>query len=247
MTLSYLYSKFFKIVVQGKSIRNSRIDKTAKIYSGTEFYDSSIGRHSYIGYSSEIHSCDIGAFCSIANGLIVGGAKHPLDWVSTSPVFYDVGGGTGRHLGKHTIDPLKRTSIGNDVWIGSRVIIMQGINIGTGAVVGAGSVVTKDVPPYAIVAGCPAKIIRYRFDETIIQQLLDTHWWDLDDDELKQFSEYLNHPESFVKMVKSKDKSDFTNSDSCSNVGGVISWISGDYNGVLCTSQPLPLYRRAAA
>lgn len=99
MTLSYLYSKFFKIVLQGKSIRNSSIDKTAKIYSGTEFYDSSIGRHSYIGYNSEIHSCDIGAFCSIANGLIVGGAKHPLDWVSTSPVFYDVGGGTGSHLG----------------------------------------------------------------------------------------------------------------------------------------------------
>ena len=204
MTLSYLYSKFFKIILQGKSIRNSRIDKTAKIYSVTEFYDSSIGRHSYIGYNSEIHSCDIGAFCSIANGLIVGGAKHPLDWVSTSPVFYDVGGGTGRHLGNHKIEPLKRTSIGNDVWIGSRVIIMQGLRIGTGAVIGAGSVVTKDVPPYAIVAGCPARIIKYRFDEDTIRQLLESRWWEWSDKELTEYSIHINQPNLFVNMLNMK-------------------------------------------
>ena len=204
MTLSYLYSKFFKIVLQGKSIRNSRIDKTAKIYSGTEFYDSSIGRHSYIGYNSEIHSCDIGSFCSIANGLIVGGAKHPLDWVSTSPVFYDVGGGTGNHLGNQEIESLKRTSIGNDVWIGSRVIIMQGLKIGTGAVIGAGSVVTKDVPPYAIVAGCPAKIIKYRFDDDTIRLLLDSRWWELSDEELKEYSIHINQPNLFINMLRMK-------------------------------------------
>ena len=204
MTLSYLYSKFFKIVLQGKSIRNSRIDKTAKIYSGTEFYDSSIGRHSYIGYNSEIHSCDIGSFCSIANGLIVGGAKHPLDWVSTSPVFYDVGGGTGNHLGNQEIESLKRTSIGNDVWIGSRVIIMQGLKIGTGAVIGAGSVVTKDVPPYAIVAGCPAKIIKYRFDDDTIRLLLDSRWWELSDEEVKEYSIHINQPNLFINMLRMK-------------------------------------------
>lgn len=204
MTLGYLYSKFCKIVLQGKSIRNSRIDKTAKIYSGTEFYDSSIGRHSYIGYNSEIHSCDVGSFCSIANGLIVGGAKHPLDWVSTSPVFYDVGGGTGRHLGNHKIEPLKRTSIGNDVWIGSRVIIMQGLNVGTGAVIGAGSVVTKDVPPYAIVAGCPARIIKYRFDEDTIRLLLESRWWELSDKELTEYSIHINKPNLFVNMLNIK-------------------------------------------
>lgn len=204
MTLSYLYSKFFKIVLQGKSIRNSRIDKTAKIYSGTEFYDSSIGRHSYIGYNSEIHSCDIGAFCSIANGLIVGGAKHPLDWVSTSPVFYEVGGGTGSHLGNQEIEPLKRTSIGDDVWIGSRVIIMQGLKIGTGAVIGAGSVVTKDVPPFAIVAGCPARILKYRFDDDTIRLLLDSRWWELSDEELTEYSIHINQPNLFINMLRMK-------------------------------------------
>lgn len=120
MTLSYLYSKFFKIILQGRSVLNSKIDKASKIYSGTEFYNSSTGRHSYIGYNSEVHSWDIGAFCSIANQLIVGGAKHPVKWVSTSPVFCNVSGGTGRHIGNQEIDPMKRTTIGNDVWIGYR-------------------------------------------------------------------------------------------------------------------------------
>ena len=160
MTLGYLYSKFFKIVLRGKSVLNSQIDKTAKIYSGTEFYDSSIGRHSYVGYDSEVHSCDIGSFCSIANGFVVGGAKHPLDWVSTSPIFYNVRGGSGSHLGNLEIEPLKRSTIGHDVWIGNRVTVMQGVNVGIGAVIGAGSVVIEEVPPNCTVVGVPGRIVR---------------------------------------------------------------------------------------
>lgn len=198
MYLEYLYSKFFKKILRGKCIINSKIDKTAKIYSGTEFYNSSLGRHSYVGYDCVVHSCDIGSFCSIANGFIIGGAKHPLNWVSTSPVFYNVKGGTGFHLGNLEIEPFKRSSIGHDVWIGNRVIIMQGINVGIGAVVGAGSVVTKDVPPYAVVAGCPAKVIKYRFDEQTIKSLLKSEWWKLNDDELKNKSNLINKPHDFL-------------------------------------------------
>lgn len=206
MTLGYLYSKFFKIILQGRSVRNSKIDKTAKIYSGTEFYDSTIGRHSYVGYNSEIHSCDIGSFCSIANQLIVGGAKHPLDWVSTSPVFYNVGGGTGRHLGHQDVEPLKRTIIGNDVWIGSRVTIMQGLKIGTGAVIGAGAVVTKDVPPYAVVVGVPASIVKYRFNDDVIKELLESEWWKLSDEELRNFTTEISNPQQFLKVMKNNLK-----------------------------------------
>lgn len=200
--LAYLYSKFFKKILRGKSILNSQIDKTAKIYSGTEFYDSSIGRHSYIGYDSEVHSCDIGSFCSIANGFVAGGAKHPLDWVSTSPVFYNVRGGTGNHLGNLEIEPIKRTIIGNDVWIGNRVTIIQGVTIGTGAVIGAGAIVTKDVPPYAVVAGCPAKVIKYRFNSEIINKLLKSEWWELDDAILKTRSRLISNPEKFLKQLE---------------------------------------------
>ena len=199
MTLSYLYSKFFKKVLRGKSVLNSQIDKTAKIYSGTEFYDSTIGRHSYIGYDSEVHSCDIGSFCSIANGFVVGGAKHPLDWVSSSPIFYNVGGGTGTHLSDLEIAPLKRTTIGHDVWIGNRVTIMQGVTIGTGVAIGAGAIVTKDVPPYAVVAGCPAKVIKYRFDEETIQKLMVSEWWNLDDAVLKEKARLVSNTQEFLR------------------------------------------------
>lgn len=198
MTLGYLYSKFFKRVLRGTSVLNSEIDKTAKVYSGSTFYNSKLGRYSYVGYDSEVVNCEIGAFCSIANGFIVGGAKHPLEWVSTSPVFYDVGSGTGRHLGNLFIEDVARTIIGNDVWIGSRAIIMQGVNIGTGAVIGAGAVVTKNVPPYAVVAGCPAKIIKYRFNEETIKRLLKSEWWLMSDEQLRNISEYINNPNVFL-------------------------------------------------
>lgn len=201
--LRYYYSKFFKKILRGKSILNSKVDKSAKIYSGTEFYDSSIGRYSYIGYDCEIHSCDIGAFCSIANGLIVGGARHPLNWVSTSPVFYNVSGGTNVHLGSIDVEPVSRTIIGHDVWVGSRAIIMQGVSIGNGAVVGAGAVVTKDIPPYAIVGGCPAKVIKFRFNEEIIAKLQASEWWMLSDEKLLEISCYINEPLKFLAKINS--------------------------------------------
>lgn len=201
MTLKYLYSKFFKKVLRGTSILNSQVDKTAKIYSGSSFYDSVIGRYSYIGYDSEVVNCEIGSFCSIANGFIAGGAKHPIDWVSTSPVFYNVKGGTGYHLGKLAAPSTLRIVIGHDVWIGSRAIVMQGVSIGNGAIVGAGAVVTKDVPPYAIVAGCPARIIRYRFDDATIQKLQDSRWWMLPDNVLSNFSSLADTPDDFCSEI----------------------------------------------
>lgn len=201
MTISYLYSKLFKKYIRGKSVLDSKVDKTACIYSGTHFYKSSLGRYSYIGYDSEIIYCEIGNFCSLANQTIIGGATHPLDWVSTSPVFYNVAGGTNNHLGNKELNPFKKTYIGNDVWVGERAIILQGLSVGNGAVIGAGSVVTKDVPPYAIVAGCPAKVIRYRFDEDTISALEKVKWWNFSDEKLRKFSEYINDPKVFVEKL----------------------------------------------
>lgn len=202
MTLGYLYSKFFKRVVRGKSILNSQISKLAKVYSGSLVYDSVIDKYSYVGYDCDVINCDVGAFCSIANGVIIGNDQHPLDWVSTSPVFYNVPSGTSRHLGSLEIPKGKRTYIGNDVWIGSRAIVMQGITIGNGAVIGSGAVVTKDVPPYAIVVGVPAKVLRYRFDESTIESLQSSKWWDLPDDKLRELSSLINQPEEFLKALR---------------------------------------------
>ena len=88
--------------------------------------------------------------------------------------------------------------IGNDVWIGEAVFINDGITIGTGAVVGAHSVVTKDVPPYAIVAGAPARVLRYRFDDSTIQKLLDSKWWEWDDETLKAKGDAFSDVEAFL-------------------------------------------------
>lgn len=202
MTLAYLYSKFFKKVIRGKSVLNSRVDKMAKIYSGTQFQSSSMGRYSYVGYDCEILHCEIGSFCSIANGVVIGGAQHPLDWISTSPVFYNEAGGTGRHLGNLPVASTPQTVIGHDVWIGSRAQVLAGVKIGNGAVVGAGAVVTKDVPPYAIVGGVPARIIRYRFSEKEIEMIEETQWWNCSDEELRTSAAMANQPFVFCQNLK---------------------------------------------
>lgn len=235
MDISYLYGKFFKKILRGKCVINSQIHKTAKINSGATIVDSTIGRYTYTCYDDEIVNCEIGQFCSISDDVIIGGAEHPMDWVSTSPVFQDVKhSGPKKRFSRHHFNGIARTYIGNDVWIGKRVIVKAGVKIGDGAVIGAGAVVTKDVPPYAVVAGVPAKVLKYRFDEETIQSLLKSEWWNLDDSVLENKSKSINNVKEFCKwLIISKLKW---------RGGGVILLC---YNCALCVAR-LDLERRAA-
>ena len=203
MKLSYLYSKFFKKIVRGKSILHSTIHKTAVVNSGCSVVNSSVGKCSYLGYDAEIVNCKIGAYCSIAGNVHIGGAEHPTDWVSTSPVFQKVkhSGPTLRYA-EHELPSLKQTIVGNDVWIGVGAIIKQGVKIGDGAIVGSGAVVTKDVAPYSIVGGCPAKLIRYRFDEKTIAELNAIQWWNMSDEMLSQLGKYATNVNEFIIAAK---------------------------------------------
>lgn len=202
MSLKYLYAKFFKLILRGKCVVNCKCDKSAVVMSGVNFVNSTLGKCSYVGYDSEIINTDIGNFCSIANYVFIGGAEHPMQWVSTSPVFQNVRhSGPTKRYAKHGLPKSKRTVIENDVWIAHGAIIKAGVKIGNGAVVGAGAIVTKDVPPYAIVAGNPAKIIRYRFDEDIIQGLLKTEWWNLPDDKIQSVACLAKEPENFIEAI----------------------------------------------
>ena len=133
-----------------------------------------------------IRNVKIGRYCSVAKHVDIGLPQHPVDWLSVSPrqYFRDFGCWSSLAGKKIAVKPFDgesgMTEIGNDVWIGDRVVIMSGLKIGDGAIVAAGAVVTKDVPPYAVVGGVPARIIKYRFDEPTIRRLLDLQWWRYD-------------------------------------------------------------------
>jgi acetyltransferase-like isoleucine patch superfamily enzyme len=147
-----------------------------------------IGRYTYFtnGYSFDESRVDIGNFCSIAKDVTFNTeVNHNYKTVSTYP-FYEKWG-----IGKDNYYYKDKITIGNDVWIGMGATIMSGVKIGDGAVIAAHSVVTKDVEPYAIMGGNPAKIIKYRFDKKTINKLLKIKWWDFDDDKIKENIDWI--------------------------------------------------------
>jgi virginiamycin A acetyltransferase len=135
---------------------------------GTEFY-------------SIHHPIVIGNFCSIARGTAIQEHNHDADCITTYFVKYRI------FEEKYGIDAISKgpVNIGNDVWIGTQSTILTGVTIGDGAIIAANSVVSKDVPPYAIVGGTPAKVLKYRFSEEIIEKLLDIKWWNWDLEKIK--------------------------------------------------------------
>lgn len=142
--------------------------------------DSKVGDYTYIGPNSSINNVVIGKYCSISKNVNIGLAVHPINFISTSPIFFSPINGTGYSWAKTKMfdDSPKKVFIGNDVWIGMNVSIMGGITIGDGAIIGSHSLITKNVEPYAIVGGVPAKKIKMRFDDEIISQLIASEWWD---------------------------------------------------------------------
>lgn len=142
-----------------------------------------IGAFSYL-VGGVIDSCSsIGRYCSLAAGIRIGEPDHPTDWLSSSPFQYDAAR-FGWHPSASEGAPLAPAgfprgpaTIGNDVWIGANAVVLRGVHVGDGAVVAAGAVVTRDVPPYAIVGGVAAKVIRYRFEPDLVAALLDVAWW----------------------------------------------------------------------
>lgn len=182
-----------------KLSKNAILGKKTKIRKGTEITNIILGDYSYVsGPNTYIEDVKIGKYCSIARNVVIGVSGHNYEWVTTSPIIVSSAYG---FLQKSIPTPQKSAPIiGNDVWIGMNVIIMRGVSIGDGAVIAAGSVITKNVEPYSIVGGLPAKHLKYRFDSHIVESLLEIKWWDWPDHKIKENINLFYDIEKFVKI-----------------------------------------------
>lgn len=188
---------------------NPEIKAYNQVINGIE-----IGKYSY-GYLKHCSNLGIlkgiGAFTSINETATIGILNHPMDFITTHPILYVENSLTGRDLRGPlingniepidilSIDKNNRIIIGNDVWIGANTVILPGVKIGNGAVIGAGAVVTKDVPDYAVVVGVPAKVLKYRFSHQQIEILNKVRWWDWPNDIIEANMDLLMNPTEFFE------------------------------------------------
>ena len=197
---------------RGAKAYKSTFEGFNTLFNNTVCVECELGKYSYVQKDSNLLKTKIGRFCSISDNVRTGFGKHPTTMVSTYPGFYCDTTSTLKQTinkGDCKIDLYDRAkseddflvSIGNDVWIGSHVLIMDGVTIGDGAIIAAGAVVTKDVEPYAIYGGVPAKLIKYRFHQDIINTLLESCWWNKDDNWYRENSECFASVESLINRL----------------------------------------------
>lgn len=184
------------------SFKNCEIHKTSQLCSGCVLANVVMGKYSYAGDNTHITNAEIGSFCSIGMNCSIGGGIHPMNMVSTSPVFLKGKNIMRTNFANHSYMPSKRVTIGHDVWIGNYAFIKAGVTIGTGAIIGAHAVVVHDIEPYSIVAGVPSKEIRKRFDEETIKYLLSVRWWEWSDAELKKMGLFFNSPNNLITYLE---------------------------------------------
>lgn len=200
--VSKIKSIFQRSISFSSQVEYSTISGKARVWGHCKVFHSTMGDYSYVGRNSRIIHADIGKFCSIAGETKIGMGTHTLDKISTSPIFTESKNGTKHSWVKvSAVNPFKRVVVGNDVWIGVRTMVMGGVKIGDGAVIGAGSIVTKDIPPYAVAAGVPAKLIRYRFPQEQIDALLAHPWWNLPEDKLKERIKLFQNSENIDEII----------------------------------------------
>lgn len=209
-----------EIVCKGNRIGNgvrllySNVAKNVFIGNRCNVVHSNIGRYSYLGDNCELPYTKIGSFCSIASHVVLAAGNHPSSFVSTSPAFYSPSSAIGSgfvarqtYLDEYSYvdeDEKYYCEIGNDVWIATQVLLVCGRNalrIGNGAIIRSGSVVTKNVPPYAIVQGVPAHVVGYRFPTETINMLEKVKWYEKDETWLKNHAELFSNVDVFIKKI----------------------------------------------
>ncbi|MBW8330535.1 MAG: CatB-related O-acetyltransferase [Prolixibacteraceae bacterium] len=193
----YLYSRVSFFALWDKK---TRFTKYSEIRRFAKLKNCNIGKYSRVNPNCKLSNTTVGKFSAIGHSSEIGLGRHPLNYVSSQNIFYKNNNLNNRWV--KSIDfPILPIKIGNDVWIGIHSLIMDGVSIGDGAVVGACSVVTKDVPPYAIVVGSPSRIIKYRFEKAVIDRLLEIEWWNFSDDEISGCIDFFREPEINLEIL----------------------------------------------
>lgn len=180
LSFSKRNNKIFSCDVSLKSLNGCNIE----VREGTTIdSSSSLGSYSYIGRSCYISKSSVGRYCSIANNVSIGQGEHDITQISTNSLFYD---------DPYELLTSEDCKIEDDVWIGVDSIILRGVTVGTGAVIGANSVVTKNIPPFSVAVGSPAKVIKYRFNDSKIAAILESNWWNEEPEVAKYIFAELN-------------------------------------------------------
>jgi acetyltransferase-like isoleucine patch superfamily enzyme len=191
--LNFLYKKYkysrnnrlSKVFNIGKKVtlNNCTLSYHSRVAEYASLSNTSIGQYSSIGRYAKIVHTNIGKYCAISWDTTINAISHHYNHLTINAFPYVPYVG---NFVKERKQSYQQVTIKNDVWIGANSVIMPGITIGNGAIIGAGAVVTKNVPDYAIVAGVPAKIIKYRFEEDIVKRLLELQWWELNPKIIKE-------------------------------------------------------------
>lgn len=183
--------------------KNVQFGKHVTIEPGCYFAAKKIGKYSFVGINSYVDKSteSIGSFCSIAMNAKISLQNHPHEWISTHPFTYRKKYGfVPENIDIDGVNT-KKTIIGNDVWIGASVTILAGVSVGDGAIIGANSLVTKDIEPYSIVSGTPARHIRYRFEADMITKIQQSQWWNWDDKKIQANLSKFRNTKEFLKEV----------------------------------------------
>lgn len=207
---------------------NSTFEGKNNIGARTNVSNSDVGYGTYIGNNCVLNLCKIGKFCSLANGIKILKNNHPTSFFSTHPAFHRPSSSLIKKLKLDLVSEDKfpefqlldhkyQVCIDSDVWVGEDVKIITGVCIGQGAVIAAGTVVTKDIPPYAIVAGVPARIIRYRFDPETVNSIMNIDFWSSPIEIIERYAEVMESPLVLLKKINDNSKKHHATSSSKNN------------------------------
>ena len=199
MLMNWKFKNKNLITELGCEMKNVSIGQHVYLGHNVVLRDSFIGDHSYINKNSTVVHTHIGKFCSIGPQVQIVLGNHPMHMVSTHPVFYSNNKSFQTFADQNYTEEYLSVEIGNDVWIGEGVLIPGGVKIGDGAIIASRAVVTRDVEPYSIVAGIPARHIRFRFESDTIEKIKSSNWWDWDEKKLKNCFKDFHDPALFVE------------------------------------------------